>query len=162
FFFNVFCFDGDSNDSLTMVSDSGIAGALFTIQGNLRPTGVFSWTPTLADVSAQPHVLTITVYDQYCPTQGAAVSYFSIYVTNDSINQSGFDFGINSSNPENGLNVSIGAGLPRCNSSTLYQLSYENTGSTMLNGRIIFIIDDSTSFNASYPFPPDLISGDSL
>src|SRR6185436_12798633 len=51
FFFNVFCFDGDSNDSLTMVSDSGIAGALFTIQGNLRPTGVFSWTPTLADVS---------------------------------------------------------------------------------------------------------------
>lgn len=251
FFFNVFCFDGDSNDSLTMVSDSGIAGALFTIQGNLRPTGVFSWTPTLADVSAQPHVLTITVFDQYCPTQGVAVSYFSIYVTtdstlvtplfssgyftgnvyydansdglrdssevsvpsqsiniqpdnlgiysnnlgdylfysmtngthvininptygwvvtsdsltytvtNDSINQSGFDFGINSPNPENDLNISIGAGTPRCNAPTLYQLTYENMGSTMLNGRVIFIIDDSTTFNSSFP-SPDLISGDSL
>jgi uncharacterized repeat protein (TIGR01451 family) len=251
FCFNVFCYDGDSNDSLTMISDNGIPAGVFTIQGNLRPTGVFCWTPTLADVSLQPHVFTVTVLDQNCPVQGSSVSYFSIYVTTDStlvtplyshgyfsgdvyydmnsngikdstevnvpsqmisvqpdnidvftnssgeylfytltngshvINvnspfgwnitsdstsytvtddtsyQTGFDFGLNALNPENELSAYVIPGTPRCNHASVYHIHYENTGSTMLNGRIVFIPDTAVTFSTSTP-PPDQISGDSL
>jgi hypothetical protein len=249
FCFSIFCYDTDTTDTLTMYTNNGIPAGVFSLQSDLRPTGVFCWTPTLADVSTQPHVFTAIVVDNNCPAQGSAAMYFTIYVTtdstlvspytqgtfsgliyydansngikdsaeiyvpsqsisvqpdnitmlsnymgeflfnvsngshvislnpsfgwlvtsdsstytvtNNSTNQTGFDFGVNSLNPENDLSVSIAPGFPRCNSTSVYHLNYENTGSTLLSGRIIFIVDNAVTYVTGYPLP-DQTSGDSL
>ncbi|MEO8088304.1 MAG: T9SS type A sorting domain-containing protein, partial [Bacteroidota bacterium] len=47
------------------------------------------------------------------------------------------------------------------NTTSYLAINYENTGTTLLNGRILFVLDDSTTLVISYP-TPDIISGDSL
>jgi len=249
--FNIFCDDSNATDSLTMIWNNGIPSAIFSVQAASRPTGVFCWSPTPADVRPQPYIFTVTALDLNCPTQGYTSKYFLIYVTNDSTlvtppflegyfsgeiyydansngvkdstdinvpsqsisvqpdnismftntngeyifycptsgnhvitvnpfnnwiitsdslsytvtydstDHSGLDFGINALNPENGLNVAVVQAFPRCNSNRYYHINYQNTGSTLLNGRIIFNIDSAVTFTSSIP-QPDQISGDSL
>jgi uncharacterized repeat protein (TIGR01451 family) len=251
FCFNVFSYDPDITDTLTMSWNNGIPPASFTIAGQPHPTGVFCWAPDSADVRAQPYSFTVNLTDNKCPSEGIAAYTYSIIVTldsslvgplethgyfsgnvyydingngikdsievnlpyqgiqvlpdgitvftnsqgdylfytmtngshlihlnlppgfvitsdsasytltDDSLDQAGFDFGINASSVYNKLDVAIAAVSPRCNSTVNYYLSYQNTGTTLASGRVAFVIDDSTVFLNSTP-APDLVSGDTL
>ncbi len=79
----------------------------------------------------------------------------------DTVNQSGFDFGISGLSANNALAVNIAGGIARCSFPVNYWITYENTGTTILDGRVQFIIDSATTFVSSIP-GPDLISGDTL
>lgn len=97
------------------------------------------------------------------PPQGWTITSdsASYTVTDDTLNQPGFDFGIGSLLTYNNLEAYIASGIPRCGWDVPYYINYENTGTTVLNGRIIFVIDSATTFSNGAPLP-DLISGDSL
>jgi uncharacterized repeat protein (TIGR01451 family) len=85
----------------------------------------------------------------------------SFTVADDTVNQSGFDFGINGLTSFNNMEVTVAGETARCGFPVTYWLTYENTGTTILDGQILFIIDSATSFISSVP-NPDLISGDTL
>ncbi|CAN5672296.1 hypothetical protein BH11BAC1_BH11BAC1_18070 [soil metagenome] len=249
--FHIFSYDPDGGDTLTMIWNNAISQASFSAMGNPYPTGTFCWTPTLNDVRVQPYDFTVTVLDNNCPTNGAAVynysitvtldsslvtpinphGYFSgnvfydlnsdglkdttelnfpnqrinvspdgisIYsntlgtylfyslansqhqidlqlhndwnitstspffsVTDDSLDQTGFDFGINATNIYNQIEINFAGGTPRCSDIVLYWLNYQNTGTKLSDGRVIFILDQACTFISSTP-APDLIIGDSL
>ncbi len=78
--FNIPSFDADSPQNVTLSWNAGISGAAFNIGSGTRPIGVFSWTPTLADVSSVPHCFTVTVKDNYCPFIGSQTFSFCITV----------------------------------------------------------------------------------
>ncbi len=250
--FDIFCDDADAGDSVTMEWNNGIPGAFFSSSGGVHPTGVFCWTPTLADVRPQPYLFTVTVRDNNCPINGSDMfsylifvsldsSYINVtsehpwnsysgniywdsnsngikdgaevsfpgmgikmlpeditmfanfngdyslfswfnqshtistlppadwiitsdsvfYTVNDTIDHTGLDFGINALNSYNYIDVNLSAANPRCNNLVSYWITYENTGTTLANGRVIFVVDSATIYNSSIP-APDLITGDSL
>ncbi len=78
--FNIPSFDADISQNVTLSWNSGISGATFNAGTGTRPTGVFSWTPTLADVSSIPYCFTITVKDNACPFIGSQTYSFCITV----------------------------------------------------------------------------------
>jgi hypothetical protein len=85
--FNIFSFDVDSGQNITLTWNNGIpAGTLTTSAGPL-PTGTFSWTPTAADISTTPWCFTVTVSDDACPYAGSQTYAFCITVT-------GFNVGV--------------------------------------------------------------------
>ena len=71
------------------------------------------------------------------------------------------DFGFAPDYDYNYLDVHISSLFPQCNSNVLYNISYENTGTTIVDGRIVFVPDVNCVFISSTP-SPDLVSGDSL
>jgi gliding motility-associated-like protein len=77
---NIPSFDVDGSQNVTLTWNSGITGAIFNPGTGTRPTGVFSWTPTLADVDPTPHCFTVTVKDNACPFLGNQSYSFCIKV----------------------------------------------------------------------------------
>lgn len=82
-------------------------------------------------------------------------------VADSSIYHAGFDFGIAPDTVVNAIGLNICSSSPSCNSQENYWVTYENTGSTLADGRIIFIIDSATTYATGNP-APDVISGDTL
>jgi gliding motility-associated-like protein len=78
--FNIPTFDADVPQNVTLTWNSGIPGATLSTGTGSRPTGVFSWTPTIADVSSVPHCFTATVTDNNCPFLGSQTYSFCITV----------------------------------------------------------------------------------
>ncbi|MDQ3047992.1 MAG: PKD domain-containing protein [Bacteroidota bacterium] len=78
--FNIPTFDADAAQNVTLTWNSGIPGASLNPGTGSRPTGVFTWTPTLADVSGVPHCFTATVTDNNCPFLGSQTYSFCITV----------------------------------------------------------------------------------
>ncbi|RMG88954.1 MAG: hypothetical protein D6706_22255, partial [Chloroflexi bacterium] len=78
--FDVFSFDPDSGQTVTMTWNQGIPGATFTISGSPHPTGTFCWTPGFNDITLTPHVFTVTVQDDACPVNGVQTYSFTIRV----------------------------------------------------------------------------------
>jgi gliding motility-associated-like protein len=78
--FNIPSFDVDASQNLVLTWNAGIAGATFSPGSGSRPTGVFSWTPTMADVGPGSHCFTVTVKDNNCPFQGSQTYSFCITV----------------------------------------------------------------------------------
>jgi gliding motility-associated-like protein len=83
--FNIPSFDVNTSQNVTLTWNSGIPGASFSPTGGAggtasRPTGVFTWTPTLADVSGIPHCFTVKVTDNNCPYFGSQTYSFCITV----------------------------------------------------------------------------------
>jgi len=79
--FAIDTYDADATQNVSIVWNSGIAGATFTSSGGARPTGTFTWTPTAADISTTSHCFTITVQDDNCPYNGSQTFAFCITVT---------------------------------------------------------------------------------
>ncbi len=77
--FSIFANDPDTGQTITMTWNGAITGATFNTSGN-PPTGVFSWTPTLADVRNQPHCFTVEVSDDNCPFNAAQTFSYCITV----------------------------------------------------------------------------------
>jgi len=77
--FNIPSFD-DDGDNVTLTWNNGISGGTFTPGAGVTPTGVFSWNPTIADVSSTPYCFTISVVDDNCPYFGSQSYSFCITV----------------------------------------------------------------------------------
>jgi hypothetical protein len=83
--FNIPSFDVNAAQNVTLQWNAGITGASFSPTGGAggtasRPTGVFTWTPTLADVGSVPHCFTVKVTDNNCPFLGSQTYSFCITV----------------------------------------------------------------------------------
>lgn len=83
--FNIPSFDADAGQNLTLTWNAGISGASFNPTGGTgstasRPVGLFTWTPTMADVSNTPHCFTVMVKDNNCPFNGSQTYSFCITV----------------------------------------------------------------------------------
>lgn len=83
--FNIPSFDANTSQNVTLTWNSGIAGATFSPTGGAggtasRPTGVFTWTPTTADIGSVPHCFTVKVTDNNCPFFGSQTYSFCITV----------------------------------------------------------------------------------
>lgn len=105
--FNVYSADVDAGQIVTMTWNNGIAGGTFTTTGGPLPTGTFSWTPTIADISTAPWCFTITVSDNACPYAGSQTYAYCITVT-------GFNVGVTATAPNcsasNGSAVALATG----------------------------------------------------
>ncbi len=80
FSFWVRTIDPDVTDTTYLTWDYGIPNATFTTFGGRRDSGVFNWTPTIADISTTPHCMTVTVKDNHCPYLGQQVYSFCFTV----------------------------------------------------------------------------------
>ncbi|MBL4752569.1 MAG: PKD domain-containing protein [Flavobacteriales bacterium] len=72
--------DVDGGQVVSMTWNNGIQGATFTITGSPYPTGVFSWTPAVTDISNVPYCFTVTVQDDNCPYNASFTQTYCIIV----------------------------------------------------------------------------------
>lgn len=93
--FDIYSYDNDVPNNVSLSWNGGIAGSTFTTAGNYRPTGTFTWTPTLNDISSTPYCFTVTVMDDDCPLMGSQTFSFCITVT-------GFGMSISTTDPNCG------------------------------------------------------------
>ncbi|MFH1321853.1 MAG: PKD domain-containing protein [Bacteroidota bacterium] len=75
-------YDADGGDFLTLTSNAATAipGSNFISSGGARPTGTFTWTPTLSDVRSYPYCFAVTARDDACPVNGMQVKAFCLKV----------------------------------------------------------------------------------
>lgn len=78
--FTVNSFDADVNQQLTITDNNPAPGSVVSYTTVLNPVTTFSWVPTVADVSANPYVLTLKVQDDHCDYMGTQYYSYSIYV----------------------------------------------------------------------------------
>ncbi len=129
---------------------------------NVQPDGITAFSNNSGyyrfySITNGNHTIGITPLSDWVVTTDST----TFTVADDSLNQAGYDFGLNASNLYTEIEVYLSPGFPRCNDIQFYSINYENTGTTLANGRIIFVLDDSTAFISSTP-PPNQITGDSL
>ncbi len=130
---------------------------------DVLPDGVRVFTNGNGDYSfialfnGNTHVLSLTPYPGWMVTTDS----LSYTVVDDTVNQSGFDFGVNGISALNNLEVSIAGGTARCGFPVTYWVTVQNTGTTIIDGRIAFILDTATALINSVP-SPDIIAGDTL
>jgi gliding motility-associated-like protein len=84
--FDVFSNDVDPNQIVSMTWNQGIPNSTFTVSGFPFPTGHFCWTPTAADISANPYTFTVTVVDNACPNNGYQAYSFQVLVNSPLVN----------------------------------------------------------------------------
>ncbi len=77
------------------------------------------------------------------------------------LDASGFDFGTYANNPVDSVSLSLTTGIPRCNLTVPFWISYTNAGTTLLNGQIKLKIDTLVTYASSSP-AVDSINGDTL
>ncbi|MBA3972321.1 MAG: SprB repeat-containing protein, partial [Bacteroidetes bacterium] len=108
--FAIDTYDADASQNVSIVWNSGIAGASFTTTAGSRPTGTFSWTPTTADISTASHCFTITVQDDNCPYNGSQTFSFCITVTGIVLNTITSPANCNASNGTADVSIVSGTG----------------------------------------------------
>lgn len=108
--FNIYSFDNDAGQNVTMTWNNAIPGASFTTSGGPLPTGTFTWTPGPANVSNIPYCFTITVTDDACPYSGSQTFAFCITVTGFSVNISSGGTNCGASNGWASVTASGGTG----------------------------------------------------
>lgn len=78
--FTVNSSDADVAQQLSVSYDSLISSASVIVTGGLNPTATFNWSPTNADVSSNPYLITLTVMDVNCPYLGIQSYTYQVYV----------------------------------------------------------------------------------
>lgn len=89
--FDIFSFDNDLQNNVTITWNNGITGGNFSSSGGSRPTGTFTWTPNQNQISGTPYCFTVTVSDDDCPLNGSQTYSFCLTVT-------GFGVTVNTNN----------------------------------------------------------------
>ncbi len=74
--------DADAAQKVVLTWNAGIAGATFDPGTGTRPTGTFTWTPTLADLDNVSNCFTVRVLDDNCPFNGSQTYSFCITLSN--------------------------------------------------------------------------------
>jgi len=79
--FNVYGFDLDVLNNLSLNWNQGVSGATFTVsnQNAINPIGTFCWTPQPSDVGT--HFFTVTITDDACPIIGSNTFTYQVNVT---------------------------------------------------------------------------------
>jgi hypothetical protein len=72
--------DSDTQDSLSVTLNNTIPNSTLTSTTGPRPVIQFIWTPTLADIRAEPYIFTVNVEDDECQIHGAQSYSYAIYV----------------------------------------------------------------------------------
>ncbi len=72
--------DADVAQQLSVSYDSLISSASISVSGGLNPVATFYWTPSIADVSSNPYLITLTVLDDNCPYLGIQSYTYQLYV----------------------------------------------------------------------------------
>jgi gliding motility-associated-like protein len=103
-------FDIDQQQNVTLSWNSGIPNATFASSGGSRPTGTFSWTPTVGDISQTPHCFTVTVIDNNCPYNGTQTFSFCITVTGLTVTATATNTNCGASNGTASATVTTGSG----------------------------------------------------
>lgn len=83
--FTVHSSDPDANDTTTIEALHIPAGATFTTNTAQNLVGTFNWTPTLADVRAQPYIVSFKVWDDTCAHQSYAYQVYVNHCNPDSV-----------------------------------------------------------------------------
>jgi hypothetical protein len=73
--------DTDSLQTVTFAFQNLPQGAVVTSSSGSRPVATICWTPTMADVSQSPRLITMTVRDNACPQNGMQTFSYAIYVS---------------------------------------------------------------------------------
>jgi type IX secretion system substrate protein len=81
--FEIYSFDADSVDTLTMYWDSSISNAQLSIIANQHPIGNFYWIPDSTNVQFGPHLFKVNVRDDHCPVNSMKTRYFKVFVLAD-------------------------------------------------------------------------------
>ncbi len=108
--FTINTYDADATQNVTIIWNSGIAGASFSSSGGARPIGTFTWTPTAADISGASHCFTIIVQDNNCPYNGSQTFSFCITVSGIVLNTTSSPANCNASNGTANVSVITGTG----------------------------------------------------
>ncbi len=115
--FNIPSFDANASQNVTLTWNSGISGASFSPTGGTggtasRPVGLFTWTPTMADVSSTPHCFTVKVTDNNCPFNGSQTYSFCITVGGFNTTTSSTNATCTAANGSATVNVAAGGVTP--------------------------------------------------
>lgn len=78
--FTINSYDADAGQQLTIIENNPAAGATVSYSTALHPAATFTWVPTIADVSANPYVLTLKVQDDNCDYMGTQFYSYSVFV----------------------------------------------------------------------------------
>lgn len=79
--FTVNSSDSDSSQTVSISSNEGIPGAVYTVTNGSRPSLDFCWTPSYAD-AGKTKSFTVTVRDNACPVNGLQVFSYHVRVYN--------------------------------------------------------------------------------
>lgn len=102
--------DPDIGQNVTLTWNNSIPGATFVSNGAQIPTGTFSWTPAVSDISAVPYCFTATVQDDNCPLIGSQVYSFCITVSGFTTSATSISANCGASNGSATVAVSGGTG----------------------------------------------------
>lgn len=155
--FNIPSFDLDNLQNVTLTWNSGITGATFNPGTGSRPTGVFSWTPTLADAGSVAHCFTVTVKDNYCPFSASQTYAFCITVGGFTATTTSTNAICNSHNGKASVTVSDGA--------TPFTYTWAPSGGSGPNatnlaaGTYTCTVADAAGCSIAYPITVNLTNG---
>ena len=79
--FSLYSADADGAQNTFVTWDNSIPNAVFTTLPGGRENATFCWTPTEAQISANPYCFTVTVRDDNCPYVGNQIYSYCITVT---------------------------------------------------------------------------------
>ncbi len=102
--------DPDAGQNLTVTWNNAITGATFTTSAGPTPSGTFTWTPNVNNVSNTPYCFTITVTDDACPYSGSQTFAFCVTVTGFGLNISSSGTNCGASNGSAAVVVTGGNG----------------------------------------------------
>jgi gliding motility-associated-like protein len=108
--FSIETFDADASQNVSISWNAGISGATFNPGTGSRPTAMFSWTPTAADISTATHCFTVTVQDDNCPYNGSQTYSFCISVSGLTLTTTTSDANCGASNGSAEVTVTAGTG----------------------------------------------------
>lgn len=155
--FNIPTFDADISQNVILSWNAGIAGATFNSGTGTRPTGVFSWTPTLADVSSAPHCFTVTVKDNYCPFLGSQT--FSFCITVGGITTTTASTNAVCSSPNGSAKVIVTGGVPPLAYNWTPSGGSGPIASGLAAGSYTCTVTDATGCSKTHPFTLNMNPG---
>lgn len=139
--FNVPSFDADVPQNITLTWNAGITGATFNPGTGTRPTGTFSWTPTLADISNTSHCFTVKVTDNNCPFNGSQTYSFCINVGGITTTTSSTNATCTSPNGSATINVS--GGVAPITYNWVPSVSSTSTATNLTAGSYTYTVTDA-------------------
>ncbi|MBA3704941.1 MAG: SprB repeat-containing protein, partial [Bacteroidetes bacterium] len=139
--FNIPSFDVDGSQNVTLSWNAGITGASFNPGTGTRPIGIFSWTPTTADVSNIAYCFTVKVTDNNCPFNGSQTYSFCI-------NVGGITASVTSTNatctaPNGSATISASGGVIHFTYSWTPAVSSTSTANKLVAGTYTYTVTDA-------------------
>ncbi|MBN4052403.1 gliding motility-associated C-terminal domain-containing protein [Sphingobacteriaceae bacterium AH-315-L07] len=79
--FDIFSYDPDTGQVITMFWDSVITDAQFAVNNDYNPIGTFSWFPDVSAANSKFNTFKVSVQDNACPFNGSESYIFNIKIS---------------------------------------------------------------------------------